>query len=119
MMFRIAFPLRRELVIVSATVASVVVTACSDVTAPKTLVPRDPPSATILAQQSGLATSVATINGSAASSAAASRPCAAPGTGLPGALNMLRDATMFTIPMARDADQGNAGMFHAVDVSGC
>jgi hypothetical protein len=32
---------------------------------------------------------------------------------------MLQDATMFTIPMARDADQGNAGMFHAVDVSSC
>src|SRR2546422_8517856 len=43
---------------------------------------------------------------------AAARPCAAPGSGLPGALNMLHDATMFTIPMARDADQGNAGMFH-------
>ncbi len=50
---------------------------------------------------------------------AASRPCPAPGTGLPGALNMLHDATMLTIPMARNADQGNAGMFHAVDVSGC
>ena len=45
--------------------------------------------------------------------------CPAPGTGLPGALNMLHDATMFTIPMVHDAAQGNAGMFHAVDVSGC
>jgi hypothetical protein len=34
-----------------------------------------------------------------------------------GACNMLRDATMGTIPMAHDA-QGNAGMFHAVYVSG-
>jgi len=119
MIYRIAFPLRRELVIVSATIASVVVTACSDVTAPKTLVPRGSPAATILAPQSGLATSVATINGSAASSAEASRPCVSPGTGLPGALNMVHDATMLTTPMARDADQGNAGMFHAVDVSGC
>jgi len=118
-MYRIAFPLRRELVFVSATIASVIITACSDVTAPKTLVPRGLPAATILAPQSGLATSVATINGSAASSAEASRPCVSPGTGLPGALNMVHDATMLTTPMARDADQGNAGMFHAVDVSGC
>jgi hypothetical protein len=119
MMYRIAFPLRRELVIVGATIASLVITACSDVTAPKTLVPRGLPAATILAPQSGLATSVATINSAAAIGAAASRPCAAPGTGLPGALNMVHDASMFTIPMARDADQGNAGMFDAVDVSGC
>jgi len=42
-----------------------------------------------------------------------------PGTGLVGACNMLRDKTMVTVPMARDAAQGNAGMFHAVDVSGC
>ena len=50
---------------------------------------------------------------------AAGRTCPAPGTGLPGALNMLHDATMATIPMARDAAQGNAGMFNAVDKSGC
>jgi hypothetical protein len=41
----------------------------------------------------------------------------ASGTACVGALNMLRDATMFTIPMAHDAAQGNAGMFHAVAVS--
>jgi len=35
------------------------------------------------------------------------------------ACNMLRDATMGSIPMVHDAAQGNAGMFHAVDVSGC
>ena len=34
-----------------------------------------------------------------------------------GALNMLHDATMRAIPMAHDASQGNAGMFHAVFVS--
>lgn len=51
--------------------------------------------------------------------AEAGRPCPAPGGGYAGALNMLHDATMWTIPMARDAVQGNAGMFHAVDVSGC
>lgn len=49
----------------------------------------------------------------------AGRQCTAPGGGYSGALNMLHDATMWTIPMARDAAQGNAGMFHAVDVSGC
>jgi hypothetical protein len=45
--------------------------------------------------------------------------CPAPGTGLPGALNMLHDATMWTIPMARDAAQGNAGMFIAVHNTAC
>ncbi len=47
---------------------------------------------------------------------------AAPGptpNGYIGACNMLQDPTMWTIPMVRDAPQGNAGMFHAVDVSGC
>lgn len=55
----------------------------------------------------------------AARPAEAGRPCPAPGGGYTGALNMLHDATMWTIPMARDADQGNAGMFHAVEVSAC
>lgn len=86
----------RKLLIATVIAASAVITACSDMTAPEALVP------------GGLTASVG-----------ASRPCAAPGTGLVGALNMLHDATMFTIPMARDAAQGNAGMFHAVDVSGC
>ena len=45
--------------------------------------------------------------------------CPAPGTGLPGALNMLHDATMLTIPMTHDTAQGNTGMFIAVDNSGC
>jgi hypothetical protein len=45
--------------------------------------------------------------------------CPAPGTGLPGALNMLHDGTMVTIPMAHDAAQGNTGMFIAVGNSGC
>jgi len=47
---------------------------------------------------------------------------AAPGptpNGFTGACNMLQDPTMWTIPMARDAAEGNAGMFRAVDVSGC
>lgn len=47
----------------------------------------------------------------------------APGTGLTGACNMLlaflpSGAGMGTA-MSRNAEQGNAGMFHAVDVSGC
>jgi hypothetical protein len=96
--------IRRKLLIATAIIASVVITACSDMTAPQTLVPGGLPAAAQLVP---------------AGSAEASRPCAAPGTGLVGALNMLRDATMFTIPMTHDADQGNAGMFHAVDVSGC
>jgi len=37
--------------------------------------------------------------------------CPAPGTGLPGALNMLHDAGMFTIPLA---PRGDAGMWIAV-----
>lgn len=49
--------------------------------------------------------------------AAASGP--APGTGMTGACNMLLDPTMTTTPMTHDAAQGNAGMFHAVAVSGC
>jgi len=45
--------------------------------------------------------------------------CPAPGTGWAGALNMLHDATMWTIPMSRDAAQGNAGMFRAVGNTAC
>ena len=47
----------------------------------------------------------------AAQPAQASRQCPSPGTGLPGALNMLHDAGMFTIPLA---PQGDAGMWTAV-----
>lgn len=57
----------------------------------------------------------------AAPASAATQP--APGTGMTGACNMLLSflpsgGGMGTA-MAVDADQGNAGMFHAVDVSGC
>jgi hypothetical protein len=55
----------------------------------------------------------------AMASAAAAATGPAPGTGLVGACNMLLDKTMVTIPMANAAAQGIAGMFHAVDVSGC
>jgi hypothetical protein len=49
----------------------------------------------------------------------ASGVCPAPGTLWAGALNMLHDFIMFTIPMARDAAQGNAGMFLAVGYTAC
>jgi hypothetical protein len=91
--------LRRTLGIASAIIASLVITACSDTTGPTEM------------QSPGLARS--------ASFAEGSRQCPAPGTGLPGGLNMIHDPTMASIPMERDAPQGNAGMFHAVDVSGC
>jgi hypothetical protein len=84
--------IRRKLLIATATIASVVITACSDMTGPAEM---------------------------QASFAEGSRRCPAPGTGLAGAENMLLDPTMTTIPMVRDAEQGNAGMFHAVDVSSC
>jgi hypothetical protein len=85
-----------KLLVATAIVASVLTTACSDMTAPAEI------------QAPGLA-----------SFAEGSRPCPAPGTGLPGALNMIHDATMLTIPMARDAEQGNIGMSRAVAESGC
>ena len=91
--------IRRKLLIAAASIASVVTTACSDMTGPVEVQARE------------LAGRPSFVE--------ASRPCPAPGTGLPGALNMVHDATMLTIPMARNAEQGNAGMFHAVAVSGC
>jgi hypothetical protein len=91
--------IHRHLLIAIAIIAAGVITACSDMTAPTEV------------QSSGLV--------GRASLAEGSRTCPAPGTGLPGALNMLLDPTMFTIPMVHDAAQGNVGMFHAVDVSGC
>jgi hypothetical protein len=42
---------------------------------------------------------------------------AAPGPAFCGALNMVHDGTMLTIPMTHDAAQGNAGMSIAVGVS--
>ena len=110
--------IRRKLLIATALIASVVITACSDITAPKTLVSGGSPTAAVLAPPSAPALLVPTVVRMDAS-AEASRPCPAPGGGFPGALNMLHDPTMFTIPMARDAAQGNAGMYHAVAVSGC
>jgi hypothetical protein len=89
----------RKLLIATAIMASGVITACSGMTDPSEI------------QPSGLV--------ERASFAQGSRPCVAPGGGFPGALNMMHDRTMLTIPMVRNAPQGNAGMFHAVAVSGC
>ena len=50
---------------------------------------------------------------------AAARECPAPGTGIAGALNMTHDATMLTIPMARDNANGNTGMKTAVHNTAC
>jgi hypothetical protein len=91
--------IRRKLLIATAIIGSFVTTACSDTAAPTEMQPSGPVGR--------------------ASFAEGSRPCPAPGTGLPGALNMVHDATMLTIPMARDAEQGNAGMSRAVAESGC
>jgi hypothetical protein len=44
---------------------------------------------------------------------------AAPGPAFCGALNMLHDDTMVSVPMTHDAAQGNAGMDTAVDGTGC
>lgn len=77
-----------------------------------------PPAAAIVTEQSGSVTLTVSGVGPSAS-AEVSRPCTAPGGGYPGALNMLHDRKMFDVPMLKDAPQGNAGMFHAVDVSSC
>jgi hypothetical protein len=108
--------IRRKLLIATALIASVVITACSDITAPKKLVPGGLPVATKLASQLGPALSVGSAT---AASAEASRTCPSPGTGLPGSVNMLADPTMFTIPGARISAQGSAGMYLSVAVSGC
>lgn len=79
--------------------AALLIAGCSDVTSPTG------PSAA--ARRSGFAT------------ATADKVCPAPGTGRAGALNMLLDPTMRSVPMAQDAPQGNTGMFRAVDESGC
>jgi hypothetical protein len=85
-----------KLLITTIIITSGVITACSDTTGPGET-------------QSALG----------ASFAEGSRPCVAPGGGFPGALNMMHDPTMLSIPMERDAPQGNAGMFRAVAQSAC
>ena len=92
--------IRRKLLIATGIIASGVITACSDTTGPTEI------------QSPGLAGRASFVEGS--------RTCPAPGTGLAGAWNMTRDETMFTIPMVRNVQgNGNAGMVHAVEVSGC
>ena len=90
----------RTALIATTITTCVVITACSNITGPSEKI--QPP------RFAGIV-----------SFAVSSTTCPAQGTGLPGALNMWHDPTMFTIPMARNADEGNAGMFHAVAVSGC
>jgi len=80
--------------------AALVLAACSDVTSPT--------------EPSRLAPRQAT-----AAAASADKTCPAPGTGLAGALNMLLDPTMVTVPMMHDSPKGNEGMFRAVAQSGC
>jgi hypothetical protein len=55
----------------------------------------------------------------ALSSAPAAAACPAPGTGLPGALNMVAAGAGMDLAMSVDAPQGNAGMATAVGNSGC
>ncbi|HEU4747301.1 MAG TPA: hypothetical protein VFS56_02280 [Gemmatimonadaceae bacterium] len=110
----------RKLFVAIALSGSVVISACSDMTAPNTLASRESPMGIVFAPQSGSAFSIAAVStGGPPPTAEGSRPCTAPGGGYPGALNMLHDETMFTIPMTRNAPQGNVGMFRAVAVSGC
>jgi hypothetical protein len=54
-----------------------------------------------------------------ASAPVAAHTCPAPGTGLPGALNMAAGGAGMEHAMSVDAPQGNAGMFRAVANSGC
>ena len=54
---------RKLFMVTTAIIASAAITACSDTTAPKQLVPRGLPAAALLAPHPGPATVVATING--------------------------------------------------------
>jgi hypothetical protein len=49
----------------------------------------------------------------------AARTCPAPGTGLPGALNIIAAGAGMDLAMSRNAAQGIAGMNTAVSKSGC
>ncbi len=49
----------------------------------------------------------------------AARVCPSPGTGLPGALNMIHDAKMLDTMIAHVPPQGWAGMDTAVNNSSC
>lgn len=49
----------------------------------------------------------------------AGKPCLVPGRGNIGAMNMLKDPTMWTVAMVHDAIQGFQGMYHATAESFC
>jgi hypothetical protein len=53
------------------------------------------------------------------SAPAAASTCPAPGTGLPGSLNMIAAGAGMDLAMRVDAAQGNAGMDTSVSRSGC
>jgi hypothetical protein len=107
----------RKHLMAAAITAAVALTACSDITAPREIAPAGQPvAANVRPAGSVVAASQASPT---AGSAEGSRKCEASPAAAAGALNMLNDPTMFSIPMTRDAPQGNAGMFGAVAVSGC
>ena len=66
-----------------------------------------------------LAAAAGALIAAVSSTPVAAQTCPAPGGGYAGALNMVHDTTMLTVPMARDAPQGNAGMFIAVANTAC
>ena len=107
----------RKQLIAAAVTAAVALAACSDTTAPRAIVPAGQPAAANARPAGSLA--AASQESPTAGSAQGSRKCEASPEAAAGALNMLNDPTMLTIPMTRDAPQGNAGMFRAVAVSGC
>lgn len=90
----------RILLVPSLLGAALLAAACADVTSPTQ-------PTRLAARQTSFA------------AASADKVCPAPGTGLPGALNMLADPTMGSVAMKNDAPQGNTGMFRAVHESGC
>jgi hypothetical protein len=71
------------------------------------------------AEQVALAATVGAALLSQASAPVAAQTCPAPGTGLPGALNMAAGGDGMAHAMSVDAPQGNAGMFTAVANSAC
>src|SRR4051794_23349977 len=66
-----------------------------------------------------LAVAAGALIAAVSSAPVAAQTCPAPGGGYAGALNMVHDATMLTVPMTQDAPQGNAGMYTAVANTAC
>ena len=105
--------IRRKLLIATAIIASVVITACSDMTAPKKLVPGGLPAAAILAPHVAVAdregnrehvTVVATIY--------------ARGTSVMTAPGLLRGKTVFSTKVKLLSDGSATGHFTCIDVFG-